>query len=371
MPGLGAEERLILLADVVDALDGDVPVGVGIAAPDHHRAHDVRARIVAVAVPHRRAVGMERLHLGRALGIGDGLERLVLDPHGGGRAPRLLGLLRRDDRDRLAEVADAIDREHGLVGELEAVRLRAGNVLVREHRVDAGHRARLGRVDREDARVRVRAAHGVTPEHPRGVEVARVGELARDLRDGVGAARARRRVPATKRARRGAHRSAASVNGVEDLLVPGAAAEVSGERLADLVVRRVGTAAQEIGRGDDEARRAEAALHRARVGERLLHRVQGAIAAEALDRDDVVPVGLRGEDEARAHELAVEEDGARAALALLARVLRAGELEPVAERREEALAGPDVGLAPLAVDRELDPHARHLSSARCVRTRSA
>ena len=31
-PGLGAEERLILLADVVDALDGDVPVGVGVAA---------------------------------------------------------------------------------------------------------------------------------------------------------------------------------------------------------------------------------------------------------------------------------------------------------------------------------------------------
>ena len=152
---------------------------------------------------------MERLHLGRALGIGDGLERLVLDPHGSGRAPCLLGLLGRDDRHRLAEVADAIDREHGLIRELEAVRLRAGNVLVRENRVDAGHRARLGRVDLEDASVRVRAAHGVPPEHPGGVEVARVGELARDLRDGVGAARARRRVPATKRARRRAHRSAA------------------------------------------------------------------------------------------------------------------------------------------------------------------
>ena len=164
---------------------------------------------------------------------------------------------------------------------------------------------------------------------------------------------------------------AASVHGVEDLLVPGAAAEVPGERLADLVVRRVRDAPEEIGRGDDEARRAEAALHRAGVGERLLHRVEAGVAAEALDRDDVVPVGLRGEDEARAHELAVEEDRARAALALLARVLRPGQLEPVAERRQEALARPDLGLAPLAVDRQLDPHARHLSSARCVSTRRA
>ena len=122
-PGLGAEKRLILLADVVDALDRDVRLRVGIAAADHHRADDVRARIVAVAVTHRRPVGMERLHLGRPLGVDDGLERLVLDPHRSRSAPRLLGLLGGDDRDRLAEVAHAIDREHRLVGELEAVRL--------------------------------------------------------------------------------------------------------------------------------------------------------------------------------------------------------------------------------------------------------
>ena len=42
-----------------------------------------------------------------------------------GRAPRLLGMLGRDERDRLAEVEDAVDREHRLVGELEPVALLA------------------------------------------------------------------------------------------------------------------------------------------------------------------------------------------------------------------------------------------------------
>ncbi len=97
-------------------------------------------------------------------------------------------MLGGDDRDRLPEVAHALEGEHGLVGELEAVALLAGHVLVREHRVDAGHSGRTGRVDRGDERVRVRAANGVAPQHPRRVEVAGVGELAGHLGNGVDAA---------------------------------------------------------------------------------------------------------------------------------------------------------------------------------------
>src|SRR4051794_11556216 len=49
--------------------------------------------------------------------------------------------------------------------------------------------------------------------------------------------------------------------GVEDLLVPRAAAQVPGERLADLVVGRLRDPPEQIDGGDDEARGAEAALH--------------------------------------------------------------------------------------------------------------
>ena len=57
-----------------------------------------------------------------------------------------------------------------------------------------------------------------------------------------------------------------------------------GERLADRLVARVGVALEQVGGGDDQARRAEAALHRAGVEERLLHRVQRAAVGERLDR---------------------------------------------------------------------------------------
>ena len=49
----------------------------------------------------------------------------------------------------------------------------------------------------------------------------------------------------------------------------------------------------------------------------------------------------------------------------------AAQAEALAQREQQALALPHLGLALLAVDDQLDPHAKHLSSARCARTRSA
>ena len=131
---------------------------------------------------------------------------------------------------------------------------------------------------------------------------------------------------------RRAHARGRQPDRVEDLRVAGAAAEVAGELLADLVVPRARHALEQRRGRDDEARRAEAALHRPRLDERLLDAVQPVLAAQPLDRRHLVAVRLRRQDEARAHELAVEQHRARAALALLARVLRAGQPERVAQR---------------------------------------
>src|SRR6266550_1611479 len=157
---------------------------------------------------------------------------------------------------------------------------------------------------------------------------------------------------------------------VEALRVPRAAAKVARQGLADLVLARVRAAREQVGGRDDEAGRAEAALNRARLGEGRLNRMQLAVLGQPLDRHELVTVRLGREDKAGADKPALEEHGAGAALALLARVLRAGEAEPFAEDVEQAFPGPDVGLEALVVDRQLDSHCRQRSTARTVRTRS-
>jgi hypothetical protein len=184
---LGPEERLVLDAELVDALDRDVALSIRVAVADDDRAQDVRARVLAEAVAGSRVLVVDRRLLRRALHVDDRLERLVLHPHLLGGAPRLLRVLAGDQRDRLAEIADAVDREHRLIGELEPIRLRARHVGVREDCVHSLHRERLRDVDLANPRVRVRAADGVAPKHPGGEQVARVRELAGDLRHSVAA----------------------------------------------------------------------------------------------------------------------------------------------------------------------------------------
>ena len=184
---LRAEERLILDPELVVALDRDLAFGIRVAAGDPHVPHDVGPRVVAVAVPLRPALRVDPGLVGRTLGIDHELELLVLDLDRGRRPPRLLRMLGGDEGDRLAEVAHPVEREHGLVGELEPVALVAGDVLVGEDGMDARHADGLRDVDRDDGCVRMRRPHRVAPEHPGREEVARVRELAGDLRDPVDA----------------------------------------------------------------------------------------------------------------------------------------------------------------------------------------
>ena len=149
--------------------------------PDHDVADDVRSVVLAIAVAAGRAVRMEVGLLGCALHVGNRLERLVRDVDPFGRTTRLLRMLGRDDRHRLAVIEDAIDGEHGLVGKLEPVPLGSGHVLVREHGMDTRHPQRIADVDVDDACVGMRAAQRVPEQHPGRGEIARVRELALHL----------------------------------------------------------------------------------------------------------------------------------------------------------------------------------------------
>src|SRR5260221_10179857 len=84
----------------------------------------------------------------------------------------------------------------------------------------------------------------------------------------------------------------------------------------------------------------------------------GTVAAgQSLARDDIAPLGLTGRHKAGEARNPVQVDRARAAFALLARVLRARQAHPLAEHEQQAFARPDiVGLMPNAVDSRRHPH---------------
>ncbi len=125
-----------------------------------------------------------------------------------------------------------------------------------------------------------------------------------------------------------------------------------GQRLAELRLGRVGVLAQVGVERHQEARGAEPALQRVVLVEGRLQRA----GLEALDRAHVAPVGLDGERQAGAHRLAVELHRARAADAVLAADLRAGEALVADEVRQQR-ARLDLGLVLGAVDAHGDAHA--------------
>ena len=122
-PDSGPEERLVLHADLVGALDDHVAGRVRIAVPDAEVAEHV-----AVGVDRRGAVD-------RRLGVDQRLEHLVVDLDGRAGAPAAsLGVVGGHGGDRLAVEAHHVVGEHRLVGVLEAVGRVPGHVVRRSGR---------------------------------------------------------------------------------------------------------------------------------------------------------------------------------------------------------------------------------------------
>src|SRR5947209_1174277 len=123
---------------------------------------------------------------------------------------------------------------------------------------------------------------------------------------------------------------------VEDFHVAGAAAEISRESFAYVGLGRAVVSFEEADGGEHHARRADAALRAAALDHRALHGVEALAVGDAFDRGYPRALGLRDGDEATVDQLAVHDDGARAALALAAALLRAGEFQPLPQRVEQA-----------------------------------
>src|SRR6266851_7556014 len=116
-----------------------------------------------------------------------------------------------------------------------------------------------------------------------------------------------------------------------DLDIAGAAAEVTGERVLDLVARRLRIGFEERFGGEAESGSAVPALRGAQVGERLLQRMELATLRHSFDRAHGVTGAREAQHQARQHRCSIQQHRAGAALAQLAAVLRAGESQILAQ----------------------------------------
>src|ERR1700692_4852764 len=82
---------------------------------------------------------------------------------------------------------------------------------------------------------------------------------------------------------------------LDDVDVAGAAAEVAGDRFADLQLARIRVLLEERAARHQHSRRAIAALQAVLLPEAFLHRVELAVLLEPFDRRDLVAVGLHRE----------------------------------------------------------------------------
>src|SRR5713226_4073485 len=144
------------------------------------------------------------------------------------------------------------------------------------------------------------------------------------------------------------------LNGLDDIVVARAAAEIAVELVPDLFLRRLGIALEELRRRHDHARRAEAALQPVLLPEGVLDRVQLAVLGHAFDRGDLRAVGLDGQHGAGLHGLAIQMDGAGPALAGVAAHVRAREPGQLADEVHEQEPGLDV----MRVSDAIDGHGR-------------
>src|SRR3954465_8505734 len=88
------------------------------------------------------------------------------------------------------------------------------------------------------------------------------------------------------------------LDGPHDVLVASAAADVSVEPVANLLLGRFGVVLQDLNGGHDHPRRAVTALKAVTVAKRLLHRMQLVAARNALDSGDRRTLRLQREHRA-------------------------------------------------------------------------
>ena len=334
------------LEHLVDGVGARRQRGVDVAAGVGAHRQDV-----AVGAPH----GDRRVGGDRRQRVGDRRQDVVLDVDQLGGRPRLLARLGDDDGEHVAgERRAPADGDHHrpvLVDDPDAQ--LAGDVGGGEHGDDAVGGGGAGGVDGDDVGAGVGGEVQGGVEHPGHAEVVDVAAVAERQLLGLvlGAG-------LTDAAAEGDLERLAlgdRLDGVEDLDVAGAAAQVGAEMRRHGVPVEVGALLVDLRLGaHHDAGDAEAALQPATGGEGARRTVALGVV-EALQRRDVLAGDLVERLRAADDRLAVDEHGAAATLPRRrAAVLGRRHVELLAERGEQVWMVAAHGHR-RAVERELDP----------------
>jgi hypothetical protein len=126
----------------------------------------------------------------------------------------------------------------------------------------------------------------------------------------------------------GLHSSSAVLHCFDDILVTRATAEVAFELLANFLLAGIGVFFAEVDCAQYHARGAKTALQAVALFESGLHGVHGAVRlGQTFDGSDLRVGRLGKQHIARLHRVAIDDDGASAALGGIATHVGAGEVE--------------------------------------------
>src|SRR6266536_1783420 len=131
------------------------------------------------------------------------------------------------------------------------------------------------------------------------------------------------------------HGPARGLDGLHDVHVARAPANVAGDRPSDVVVRRLVVAFEQRRPDQHHPGGAEPALEAVLLLERRLDRMEASFPGQALDGGHVAAVGLDGEHRAGLHRGSSARDRARAAVRSVASDVGSREAERVAEEMHQ------------------------------------
>jgi hypothetical protein len=100
------------------------------------------------------------------------------------------------------------------------------------------------------------------------------------------------------------------MNGFEDFCVASAPAEIAGERVLDIVIRRFGVPFEQSLGSEYHPRRAEPALDRSPIYKGPLDGMEIFAGSQSLNGQDIGSIGFQSQGQARTYGMAVQQHGA-------------------------------------------------------------